>query len=106
MTLYIGHLRHLSSQKTIISSPYTMAEQTPLLSPAPSTSSDPHHIPSHRRRTSILVSLFTILLILATGLSVGLVIKHGHKEPDDLLERAKFYLKSCVPEVFSAGIGC
>ncbi|KAE8540179.1 hypothetical protein D1P53_004117 [Cryptococcus gattii VGV] len=71
-----------------------MAEQTPLLSPAPSTSSDPHHIPSRRRRTSILVSLFTILLILATGFSVGLVIKHGHKEPDDLLERAKFYLKS------------
>ncbi|WVO19650.1 uncharacterized protein IAS62_000940 [Cryptococcus decagattii] len=71
-----------------------MAEQTPLLSPAPSTSSDPHHIPSHRRRTSILISLFTILLILATGFSVGLVIKHGHKEPDDLLERAKFYLKS------------
>lgn len=68
-----------------------MAEQTPLLSPSPSPSRDPHHLPSNRRRTSILLSL-ALLLLLAAGLSLALVVKHRHNEPTDFLERAHFYL--------------
>lgn len=69
-----------------------MAEQTPLLSPSPSTASAP---PAARRRTSLLLALATLLL-LAAGLSVGLVVRHAHKEPSDVLERAKLYLKACT----------
>lgn len=68
-----------------------MAEQTPLLSPSPSTAS----APAARRRTSLLLALATLLL-LAAGLSVGLVVRHAHKEPSDVLERAKLYLKACT----------
>lgn len=73
-----------------------MAEQTPLLSPSPSPSPspsrDPHHLPSNRRRTSILLSLLALLLLLAASLSLALVVKHRHNEPTDFLERAHFYL--------------
>ncbi|AFR93712.1 membrane dipeptidase [Cryptococcus neoformans var. grubii H99] len=69
-----------------------MAEQTPLLSPSPSPSRRPEHLPSNRRRTSILLSLLALLLLLAAGLSLALVVKHRHNEPTDFLERAHFYL--------------